>query len=483
MSENVIREQSASSTGQDVSPSRQTCRPAQDTLNWSGRSAGLGTFDFTSAPSDVSIPSFGPAIAALADLSFTQPSASSMPDGQPDVFQARDFHDKKRTKVEPDTPALDSIDYWISFDDDLDKMGSFEIDYSKRPALLSQDSRIEVTSESTPGLGSGLYATATAPFREEDFFDDSAFEQAMSDDEEEVFESRTNMNAKPTDPANQSASQPSIDNSTDASQKHEGLDPFQPDLRLASAVRNVPRQMRRGVYAPAPSTAYDEQRRFLEEALSSGKIPGALIPPNGFGIGFGAGMGGCRPPQQFEEKSPSPRSQLSEGQTKSMSAKNGDVSDEPDLEPRKKTKRVTSTARPTAAKKSALSTVAPKVKSADRIAHNDVERKYRTNLKDKIAELRAAVPALQTSGADGDSEGGSAAGQQSRNKISKGTVLTKATEYIHQLEARNKAIVQEHQQLSRRIQAFETLLNTTGSQADLMMPNHSMTLFDPRGFC
>lgn len=242
----------------------------------------------------------------------------------------------------------------------------------------------------------------------------------MSDDEEEVFESRTNKNTKPTDPTNQSASQPSIDNPAGACQKHEGLDTFQPDLRIASAIRDVPRQMRRGVYAPAPSTEYDEQRRFLEEALSSGKMPGALIPPNGFGIGFGAGMGGCRPPQQFEKKSPSPRSQLSEGgQTQSMSAKNGDVSDEPDLEPRKQAKRITSTARPMAAKKSTLSTAAPKVKSADRIAHNDVERKYRTNLKDKIAELRAAVPALQTSVADGDSEGGSAAGQQSRNKISK----------------------------------------------------------------
>lgn len=58
---------------------------------------------------------------------------------QSDAFQGRDLHDKKRMKVESDTPALDSIDYWISFDDDLDKMGSFEIDYSKRPDLLSQN--------------------------------------------------------------------------------------------------------------------------------------------------------------------------------------------------------------------------------------------------------------------------------------------------------------------------------------------------------
>lgn len=62
-----------------------------------------------------------------------------MAEPQADAFPGRDFHDKKRMKVESDTPALDSIDYWISFDDDLDKMGSFEIDYSKRPDLLSQN--------------------------------------------------------------------------------------------------------------------------------------------------------------------------------------------------------------------------------------------------------------------------------------------------------------------------------------------------------
>lgn len=102
------------------------------------------TFEFTSAPSDVSVPSFDPAIAAFADMSFTQPPVpspfmqekSSLPPAagtsQPECFQRRDLHDKKRFKADPDTPALDSIDYWINFDDDLDRMGSFEIDYSKR---------------------------------------------------------------------------------------------------------------------------------------------------------------------------------------------------------------------------------------------------------------------------------------------------------------------------------------------------------------
>ena len=40
--------------------------------------------------------------------------------------------------------------------------------------------------------------------------------------------------------------------------------------------------------------------------------------------------------------------------------------------------------------------VEDKHKMGDRTAHNDIERKYRTNLKDKIAELREAVPALHT---------------------------------------------------------------------------------------
>lgn len=46
-----------------------------------------------------------------------------------------------------------------------------------------------------------------------------------------------------------------------------------------------------------------------------------------------------------------------------------------------------------------------KVKPGDRTAHNDIERKYRTNLKDKISELRSAVPSLQTiseAGAEGE---------------------------------------------------------------------------------
>lgn len=58
----------------------------------------------------------------------------------------------------------------------------------------------------------------------------------------------------------------------------------------------------------------------------------------------------------------------------------------------------------------------------------------------------------------------------------------KATEYIHQLEGKNKSIIKEQQQLARRLQAFETLLNATATQS-IALPKHSGSIFDPRGFC
>ncbi|KAJ2906501.1 Sterol regulatory element-binding protein 1 [Zalerion maritima] len=56
----------------------------------------------------------------------------------------------------------------------------------------------------------------------------------------------------------------------------------------------------------------------------------------------------------------------------------------------------------------------------DRTAHNDIERKYRTNLKDKIAELRDAVPALRPIPENGVADDAEAAGQPARApKVSK----------------------------------------------------------------
>lgn len=54
---------------------------------------------------------------------------------------------------------------------------------------------------------------------------------------------------------------------------------------------------------------------------------------------------------------------------------------------------------------------------SDRAAHNDIERKYRTNLKDKIAELREAVPSLRTKPENGGPDDGTQASRPA--KVSK----------------------------------------------------------------
>ncbi|KAI0147315.1 helix-loop-helix DNA-binding domain-containing protein [Xylariaceae sp. FL1272] len=98
-----------------------------------------------------------------------------------------------------------------------------------------------------------------------------------------------------------------------------------------------------------------------------------------------------------------------------------------------------------------------KPKNNDRAAHNDIERKYRTNLKDKISELRDAVPSLRSIPEDEDGNSPNSS-SKTAPKVSKGTVLTKATEYIHQLERRNRSMVQKNDELARRLQAFEQLV-------------------------
>lgn len=67
--------------------------------------------------------------------------------------------------------------------------------------------------------------------------------------------------------------------------------------------------------------------------------------------------------------------------------------------------------------------------------------------------------------------------------VNQGTVLSKATEYIQQLEQANRAMMNEHQQLVERLQTLEAMLQTSGGpRPPQFVPNHGLTLFDPRAF-
>ncbi|KAM6481126.1 hypothetical protein HDV62DRAFT_98005 [Trichoderma sp. SZMC 28011] len=451
-------------------------------------SPAMDMFNFTSAASSSAVPSYAPAGNGNAsglggDMSFSQMPQYPARNPLQSVLSQGKEHDAKRIKVESPHSALDSIDSWLQFDEEADKFGSFEIDFSKQYNTANQP---RPSTNMTPGLGSGLYANPTAPFREEDFLDDSAFDHSLSEDDE-LFDT-VNLNDQLSKIETLPSTEPQSSRSL-YSTPSLGWEKPQQGIQPSSITMNdeIPRRMTSDSWDPIPQgTNYtltpDERRRLLEIAMGPSRMS-AYVSPNRFNLGYGSTMqpsltqefgfgfgapkqAGLNPVGMFQ------RNNSTDTTASGLSQQNRDLK-------HKHLKNETPPKTVPAKRPSTLSETSSigkeKTKSADRMAHNDVERKYRTNLKDKITELRNAVPALQAATENEQDNG------QGNAKVSKGTVLTKATEYIHQLEQRNKDIMSEHKQLMRRLQAFEALLNNS-MRVDIM-PSHSMTLFDPRGFC
>ncbi|KAK1831090.1 sterol regulatory element-binding protein 1 [Podospora conica] len=95
-------------------------------------------------------------------------------------------------------------------------------------------------------------------------------------------------------------------------------------------------------------------------------------------------------------------------------------------------------------------------------AHNMIEKRYRTNLNDKIAALRDSVPSLRimtksARGEDTTEDREELHGLTPAHKLNKATVLSKATEYIRHLEKRNNRLLEENVSMQARISAFEKL--------------------------
>lgn len=95
-------------------------------------------------------------------------------------------------------------------------------------------------------------------------------------------------------------------------------------------------------------------------------------------------------------------------------------------------------------------------------AHNMIEKRYRTNLNDKIAALRDSVPSLRimsksARGEDTTEDREELHGLTPAHKLNKATVLSKATEYIRHLEKRNNRLSEENNAMQARIAAFEKL--------------------------
>lgn len=95
---------------------------------------------------------------------------------------------------------------------------------------------------------------------------------------------------------------------------------------------------------------------------------------------------------------------------------------------------------------------------AKKRAHNVIEKRYRANLNEKIAELRDSVPSLRAArNANGESneDDEDADGATPANKLNKASILSKATEYIKHLEIRNKRLEDENTALKNRLRQVD----------------------------
>ena len=107
--------------------------------------------------------------------------------------------------------------------------------------------------------------------------------------------------------------------------------------------------------------------------------------------------------------------------------------------------------------------------AAKKRPHNVIEKRYRANLNDKIAELRDSVPSLRVAkrvvqdAASAEDEEEDLDGLTPTNKLNKASILTKAVEYIHHLELRNRKLDDENVALKQRLHTLDKVLALGGN--------------------
>ncbi|KAK3372073.1 helix-loop-helix DNA-binding domain-containing protein [Podospora didyma] len=123
------------------------------------------------------------------------------------------------------------------------------------------------------------------------------------------------------------------------------------------------------------------------------------------------------------------------------------------------------------------SSKAKEVNAPKKSTHNMIEKRYRTNLNDKISLLRDSVPSLRLatqrltqSGYDESEEGlddEGLGGLAPAPKLNKATILSKAVEYIAQLERRNRGLETEINAVRGRMEGLEMLLMNRSSAGNM----------------
>lgn len=99
-------------------------------------------------------------------------------------------------------------------------------------------------------------------------------------------------------------------------------------------------------------------------------------------------------------------------------------------------------------------------------SHNVIEKRYRANLNEKITELRDSIPSLRamSKSSNGSSPGNDDADSSlAANKLNKASILSKATDYIRQLELRNSRLEEENKALKTRLRQLDKVMDQTAT--------------------
>lgn len=110
--------------------------------------------------------------------------------------------------------------------------------------------------------------------------------------------------------------------------------------------------------------------------------------------------------------------------------------------------------------------------AAKKRPHNIIEKRYRANLNDKIAELRDSVPSLRITKKSKVKESDKEVSDEEdldgltpSNKLNKASILTKAVEYIRHLEFRTKRLEEENKSLRERLETLDKVIAQGGHDA------------------
>ncbi|RYO85630.1 hypothetical protein DL766_004630 [Monosporascus sp. MC13-8B] len=372
---------------------------------------------------------------------------TSLSGSEPARDQPRKFKDDKTPKrhstkkrkcsdsKKQDLSVLDCSDYWLRFDSDNESLYHVATEQDTNKSEVRLFDWIQPYSRASSVGTTGSFNNLAFQSSSENSIDDSALEHALSD-EEELFSMALADGLKTESPTS-AIEAPERLYSTPLSWERP-----QPGLHMDP-------------YLPQNIPFNDpERQRLLAIALGSGQTL----------------------PQQQQQQSVAPPAGMDFrfGMNQSSNAVEKSRGHEP--EPKRAAPRPRMPSRNNSA--GSMEKPREKPKSSDRAAHNDIERKYRTNLKDRIAELRDAIPSLRAIPEDGDDM----ASTRVAPKVSKGTVLSKATEYIHQLERRNRSMAQKNEELARRLQAFEQLVGATAAGQTWPPQPFGAPIFNPRPF-